>query len=59
MCIFSIKVPPASAMTRPKMTYTAAAFAPKMEVKITRLPKSTMGDEIKRKRLPQAADRRW
>ena len=44
---FSINAPPATAMARPMMTYTMATFVPKMLISSTRLPKSTMGEEIR------------
>ena len=40
-------VPPMTAITSPSSTYTAATFAPKMLISSTRLPRSTIGDEMR------------
>ena len=38
-------------MTSPSTTYTTATFQPKMLMSSTRLPKSTMGEEIKKEKV--------
>lgn len=40
-------MPPATATIRPSTTYATATFAPNMLMSSTRLPRSTMGEEIR------------
>ena len=47
----SIKDPPTTAIIRPNTTYATAIFQPKILVKRTRLPKSTIGEEIKKENV--------
>ena len=51
MCSFSIIVPPATAIIKPTTTYTTATFGPKILMSRTRLPKSTIGEEIKKENV--------
>lgn len=51
MCIRSISVPPITAITSPIMTYTMATLVPKMLISSTRLPKSTIGEEIRKENV--------
>ena len=51
MCIFSMIVPPTTAITKPMTTYTIAIFAPNMLISNTRLPRSTIGEEIKKENV--------
>src|SRR5574344_1959099 len=51
MCSFSIIVPPATAIINPTTTYTTATFGPKILMSRTRLPKSTIGEEIKKENV--------
>lgn len=51
MCNFSIKVPPITAIISPIITYAKATFAPKILINNTRLPKSTIGEEIKKENV--------
>ena len=44
-------VPPTTATTRPMATYTTATFAPNMLIRSTRLPKSTMGEDIRKENV--------
>ena len=44
-------VPPITAITNPMITYAIAIFAPKMLINNTKLPKSTIGDEIKNEKV--------
>src|SRR5574344_2577985 len=47
ICSFSILVPPVTATIRPSTTYSTATFTPNMLISSTRLPRSTIGDEIR------------
>lgn len=47
ICNFSISVPPTTAITKPKITYKTATCQPKILIKSTREPRSTIGEEIK------------
>ena len=46
-----MKVPPATAITSPNTTYTTATFVPKILIKRIKLPRSTIGDEIKKEKV--------
>ena len=46
-----MSVPPRTAMISPTATYTTATFQPKILIRSTSEPRSTMGDEIKNKNV--------
>ena len=46
-----MKVPPITAITKPRITYKTATFQPKMLISKTRLPRSTIGEEIKKENV--------
>lgn len=46
-----MKVPPTTAITSPNITYTTATFVPKILIKRIKLPRSTIGDEIKKEKV--------
>ena len=43
--------PPRTAINNPRMTYAIATFGPKILISRRRLPKSTIGDEIKKEKV--------
>src|SRR5574344_1045201 len=47
MCRCSMSVPPTTATISPSTTYATATLIPKMLMSNTRLPKSTIGDEMR------------
>ena len=51
ICRRSMSVPPATAITRPSSTYTTATRTPKILISSTRLPRSTMGEEIRNEKV--------
>ena len=46
-----MKVPPTTAITSPNTIYTTATFVPKILIKRIKLPRSTIGDEIKKEKV--------
>ena len=46
-----MSVPPATAITRPRRTYQIATLAPKILIRSTKLPKSTMGEEMRKEKV--------
>jgi len=43
--------PPITAITNPTTTYTIAIFAPKILISITKLARSTIGDDIRNEKV--------
>ena len=50
-CNFSMRVPPATAIANPRTTYTIATFQPNMLMSRTRLPKSTIGEDMRKENV--------
>ena len=46
-----MSAPPATATTRPRTTYETATLQPKTLVSSTRLPRSTIGEEIRKEKV--------
>ncbi len=46
-----MRVPPATATTKPRITKRTATFQPKIPISKTRLPRSTIGEEMRNEKV--------